>query len=171
MTTGRRRKRHAHRSAKPHSTCQIDRRSGPVLMVIFIALCTRTINVNFVRSIQHHTHTHFVFLFCFFERIELWLVNIHFFQNLLWLPFFVLFLILYQLNIVTVIQLTFCIVIRPIMGANPSMKDHYYYVIIIAVIIDIIIIASFAICIITRITIICNYYYYYFFFWTNWNRV
>ena len=71
------------------------------------------------------------------------------------------FIFLYFFNliflIVTVIQLTFCIVIK--MGANPSTKDHYYYVIItIAVIIDIIIIASIAIIIITCITIICNYY-------------
>ena len=75
-----------------------------------------------------------VFIICFF---------------ILGLLLFVLF-ILSQHNIVTVIQLTFCIVM--IMGVIPCTKDHYYYVII-DVIMDIIIIRIIVIIIFTRIYI------------------
>ena len=74
------------------------------------------------------------------------------------------FFILSQHNIVTVIQLTFRIVM--IMGVIPCTKDHYYYVIIIIdVIMDIIIRIIIVIIIFTRIyiTIVFNYYQVFFF--------
>ena len=75
------------------------------------------------------------------------------------MTYFCSFFILSQYNIVTVIQLTFRIVM--IMGVIPCTKDHYYYVIIIMnVIMDIIIILIIVIIIFTRIyiTIVFNYY-------------